>query len=217
MECPPNQQRPADKQDARAEAPADASSPVRCILALPASERHIPPDLAEAFAARHIEVRESTGPFDAMAKLMLAARDESSAIAVVLVEPETFGARGEELLRSTAKFAPRAARWVYSDALSPRLQKWTDPPPPPAPKVNGIRDAIRETTGQPNLRLTGHDTPAAPVSHSDAAEDDAAGAMLTEEELTMLLSDDDFEADAPPGANSDEHKAPPPPYDQMKP
>lgn len=149
-----------------------------------------------------------------MTKLILAARDEDRPVAIVVVEPEKFGARAEELLRSAGKYAPRAARWVYSDALSPRLQKWIEPPAPPAPKVNGIREAIREATGQPNLRLTGHPEPQrkTPAPGADSGMD----ATLTEEELSMLLSDEDF-GPADESGGSSEQSPTSPPYDKTKP
>jgi len=231
MESPTNESRPVSTPGARVEVPAESSPHVRCILALDESSPKPPADLIEAFVVRHIEVRKCVGLLDAMTKLVIAHRDKGSAVALVVVEPEKFRAeRVEELLRSAGKYAPRAARWVYDCAASPRLQKWVEPTPVDEFKVNGIRAAIRQAEGQPSLRLTGFvestcdsdeietPTPAIDEERSEIGASDA----LTEEELAMLLGPenlaDDFGlAASPDDQTDDDPAAPAPTYEGLEP
>ncbi|RMH28994.1 MAG: hypothetical protein D6693_02700 [Planctomycetota bacterium] len=199
MESHTDDPRPA-AGGARTEAPDDASPRVRCILALPDRARATPADLAEAFAARSIEVRETVGPFRAMAEVMLARRDERCAVALVVVDPEEGRTRCDELMRAAGRWCPRVARWVYDGTKSPRLSRWADrEEDAPAAGVNGIAGAIREVTGAPTLRLIGAEdvaTPAAGAGDPTPARDEPAApaSELTEDEIAMLLG---FDADAP--------------------
>lgn len=221
MESRTNEPRPAETEGARAEVPADASPVVRCILALPESSPVPPADLAEAFAARNLEVRECVGPYEAMAAMVSLARDARRPLALVVVEPSLFPAdRAEQLMRSAAKYTGRAARWMYERRRAPRLRKWIEEEKP-STKVNGIQEAIRRVQGAPALRLTGFADGAAPGATGGAPEDadppkqDDTGSILTEEELAMLLGRDDLdEGFSPESPDADEHDHDPPSYDR---
>lgn len=217
------------------EVPAGVSPRVRCILSLPESAPTPPADLIEAFVARQIEVRKCVGPIDAMMNLVILHRDDHAAVALVVVEPDWFESnRADELLRSAGKYAPRAARWVYDQASTPRLRKWIEPPPADGVKVNGIRAAIREVEGQPPLRLTGFfeapapstspaspevdsETPAVELERSSASSVDT----LTAQELAMLLGPEEAIAphnlEKPPSqSNDDEPAGPTPTYEEFE-
>ncbi len=172
---------------------------VRCVVLAPEG---VPSALSASLARRGVAASEVRDPFQAMADVLRASREESGIVTLLVVEPERVH-RSAELMRAVERFAPEVNRWRYDADSEPKLRGYVldrgevtttngmDP--------TGGRMGFGGRVDTPPLRLAGADLSPAGASEiaetlpdEEGAEEEAARSareLLTDEELEMLLSD----------------------------